>query len=247
MGIMKIKLNSCNINFSIVLLLFSNMSSGALLEVSSIQNTSSSYTFPADDSYVYVAKVNQGNHVSSASDTPCTVDGVDDASWRSSNLIAKAPTHSAQKTVSIVCTPTISYAGKNYGQTHRYYQCSKSAKYITDCNVLFSSIFKLGETYHATVDYNPVIDITTGTGSLVNSISSENKDYTPAVYFKFSGKVCNDNSKCVPVSVEQNSVPAISDVDGNYRLTDATTLKVDWDSAEGGLYKSTGTLTLVVE
>lgn len=231
-----------NIIFLMVLAFTPFAANCSTLKIDSVQNTASSYAVPVSSEYKYYAGVNQPNQIKSG-DVNCTVDGLPITTDH--NALSDMAELEQGRTHTIACSPSNNYLGKHYLQGHYYYQCRLSAKYKADCSIVLEQKFSLGDALSLTAEYNPEIDLTNGSGTLISALTSSNLEISAGITFTFSGNVCLvDGTTCVPVTVEQAGVPVQQDAGGLYHLSAPTDLKVDWTNAKGGMYSATATITL---
>lgn len=228
--------------FLMVLALTSFAANCSTLKIDSVQNTTTSYAVPVSSEYKYFAGVNQANQIK-LGDINCTVDDV--AITTNHNALSDLAELEQGRTHTIACIPSNNYVGKNYAQAHFFYQCPLTAKYKYECTAVLQQTFSLGDALSLTAEYNPEIDLTNGSGTLISALTSSNPEIPAGITFTFSGNVClADGTTCVPVTVEQDGVPVQQDAGGLYHLTGPTALKVDWTNAKGGMYSATATITL---
>lgn len=231
-----------NIIFLMVLALTPPAANCSTLKIDSVQNTTSSYDVPVSSKYKYFAGVNQGTHIKTDDDN-CTVDGLPITTDQ--NALKDLIELEQGRIHKIACFPSNNYVGKNYSQAHFFYQCPLTAKYKDNCTVMLQKKFSLGDALSLTAEYNPEIDLTNGSGTLISALTSSNPEVPAGIAFTFSGHVClADGTACVPVTVEQDGVPVQQDAGGQYQLSAPTDLKVDWTNAKGGMYSATATITL---
>jgi hypothetical protein len=197
-------------------------------------------TFTEND--IVVAKESfAGSTAAAAFD--CTYNG-EEVRWTSSN-IAKDLKRVSPGPITLSCAYKRS-SGGSYLLGLNLYKCSSLDDNVDLCENLKRRVWDTGVLVTLTSSYNPEVDLSKGTASLINEITSSDAGVNPGVILTFAGEICiSEGSECVSVDVINGEGGTILPMNGNqYILNGPTSLKADWTNAKGGKYSGTATITL---